>query len=101
MSVYRLRDQLVRHTVEMVVQFHVIVDVDPQRLPLAEAVGLGRKRLQGGAVELAKQIPAAARALFEGTMIQAIEPFGNRLVQREQIEESLVTERGDDPTLGQ
>jgi hypothetical protein len=54
-SVYLLRNQLVRHTVEMVVQFHVIVDVDPQRLPLAEAVGLGRKRLQGGAVELANR----------------------------------------------
>jgi hypothetical protein len=28
-SVYLLRDQLVRHTVVVVVQFHVIVDVHP------------------------------------------------------------------------
>jgi hypothetical protein len=57
--------------------------------------------LQGGTIELAKQIPAAALTLFEGTMIQAIEQLGDRLVQGEQIEEGLVTERGDDPTLGQ
>jgi hypothetical protein len=88
-SFHLLRDQLVGHTVVVAVDFYVIVDVYAHSFPLAKAVGLWGKRLQGRTVELAKQIPVISLALFEGAMIQAIEQLGDRLVQGRQIEEGL------------
>jgi hypothetical protein len=63
------------------VDFDVIVDVGPHRLPFHQPIGLGRQRLKRRMVDASKQAGARAFALAERPLIQTMQQFLHRFIE--------------------
>jgi hypothetical protein len=71
----------VRHAVEALLDFDVVIDANPGLQPFRKAVGLPGKRLQGRSIELFEKIPAAFRSLLERPGVEVLKEFRNRFVE--------------------
>ena len=94
-----LADQLVRHAVDVVLDRHVIVDVDAASLPLREDVTRGRQGPQRLAVELLVEDAAADAQLLHRPVVELVEQDADRGVERTELEEGLVAQTGEYPPL--
>ena len=94
-----LTDQLVRHAVDVVLDRHVIVDVDAASLPLREDVTRGRQGPQRLAVELLVEDAAADAQLLHRLVVELVEQDADRGVERTELEEGLVAQTGEYPPL--
>ena len=81
------------------VDLDVVVDVDPDLLPLGEHVTLGRQRAEGGAVELLEQRTPRPRELAERARVESFKQLRDGGVELGQREERSVAKRGQDPAL--
>ena len=86
----------------------VVVDVDPDLLPLGEHVALGGQRAKRGAVELLEQRAPRARELAQRARVEPLHKLGEACprmgesggrVEFGQREECAVTERSQYPAL--
>ena len=91
--------QSVRDGVVVPVDLDVVVDVDPDLLPLGEHVALGGQRAKRRTVELLKQRAPRSRELAERAFVEPFQQPGDGGVELGQREERAVAKRGQDPAL--
>src|SRR5258708_22193689 len=84
---YLLLGELIRHAVPVVIESHVVIDVDAMRFPIAVLVALCGQGAQCRFVEQFKLALAGALTLAERPVIQPDEQLQNRLVELSQREE--------------
>ena len=77
----------------------MVVDVDPDLLPLGEHVALGGQRAKGGTVELLEHRAPRARELAERALVEPFQQPGDGVVELGQREERSVAKRGQDPAF--
>ena len=70
MHIYILVRQRVRHSVEVTVDFDVIVEVDTRHLPFAKLVTRSQQRLQCRLIQFLKQNASAPVALAERPLVR-------------------------------
>src|SRR5262252_4714411 len=79
--------QLVRRTVVMAVQLHVIVDIDSCLLPLGKDEALCRQRLQCWPIDGRVQLGTRTAQFSEGALVQLDEQLGDGFVEFREAEE--------------
>ena len=89
----------VRDGVVVPADLDVVVDVDPDLLPLGEHVALGGQRAKRGAVELLEQRAPRPRELAERARVEPLKELGNRSVELGQREQRAMTKRSQYPAL--
>src|SRR5512139_485316 len=92
-------DQLIRDTVVVVVQFDVVIDIDPGTLPVGIDIGVNRERFESRFFERFEQDPSGAFELLKGTVIECFQLFGDGLLQFAEAEEGSVPQWSQDPVL--
>src|SRR5205823_10662838 len=84
---YLLLGELIRHAVPVVIEGHMVIDIDAMGLPIAVLIALCGQGTQHRFVEQFKLASAGALTLAEGPVIQPDEQLRNRLVELSQSEE--------------
>lgn len=74
-------DERVRHTVEVLLDGDVIVDVRLRRGPLGEFVACGRQRPKGGTIGGVEQGTPRRRELLEGPVVDPLPREGDGVLQ--------------------
>src|SRR6516225_3419414 len=92
-------NQVVRHTVEVVIEGDVVIDVYPCVGPLTHVERFSREGKHGGTLDALEHTRATTVTLFEGSMIQLFQQFSDGVVQILEPEEGAMTQSGDDPTF--
>src|ERR1043166_3476456 len=92
--------QVVGNAVQVVIEGHVIVDIDPRPRPLAHVEAFAGQRSESRLVERFEDARAAAVTLAKGPVVEPVEKLSNRLVVFFQREELAMAQSGNDPTLG-
>src|SRR5882724_6776706 len=78
---YLLLGELIRHAVPVVIELHVVIDVDAMGLPIAILVALSGQSAQRRCVQQFKLASAGALTFAEWPVIQPDEQLRNRLVE--------------------
>ena len=94
-------EELERDAVGVALDEDVVVDVDPAPLPLRQDVAVGGQRSERRAVELLVEGAAADAELLHRPVVEVVEQHADRRVERSEVEEGLVAEPGEDPSLRQ
>src|SRR5260370_5660608 len=84
---YRLLGELIRHAVPVMIEVHVVIDVDAMGLPIAVLVALSGQGAQRRFIKQFKLASARALTLAEWPVIQPDEQLRNRLIEISQREE--------------
>lgn len=98
----RLQDlahQGVRNAIAMLLDFHVIVDVDRDGLEVRDLITLHRQGLQCRRIELGKGAGAAARQFLERAFVESLEQGEDRAVDVVERGEFLVPQARHDPAF--
>src|SRR5436190_2996370 len=84
---YVLLGELIRHAVPVMIEFHVVIDVDAMALPIAILIALCGQGAQHRFVQQFKLASARTLTLAEWPFIQPDEQLRNRFVEFSQREE--------------
>jgi hypothetical protein len=96
-----LANQLIGCGIVVAFHLHVVVQADPDLLPLREHVGMRRQAGQRGPIEFLIQLRTRAGQFPERPPIQFVDQFPNRFVQLPQTEKLTLPEYRHHPTLRQ
>lgn len=94
-----LADQAVGHGIEVVQHIDVVIGMDLGLLPFSAFKGFRGQCLQGGPLDLVKQIAARPADPAHRAGIQIAQKLGDRRVQRLDREELHVAQPGQDPAF--
>src|SRR6516162_144408 len=95
----QLLHQGVGNAVEVLVEYAMVVDVNPRLTPLAQVIGRRRQRLQSRLVYLLEQASPAAASFLEWSVIEDRQQFPDRCIGFTQAKELAMAQGRQDPTL--
>jgi hypothetical protein len=93
-SFHLLANELIGCGIVVAFHLYVIVQADPDFLPLREHVGVRRQASQRGPIELLIPLRTRAGQFPERSPIQFVDQFPNRFVQLPQTEKLTLPEYG-------
>src|SRR3954447_2550996 len=99
-DLHHLMHQVVGDAIQVVIEGHVIVDIDPRPRPLAHVEVFAGQRPECGLVERFENARPAAVTLAAGPAVEPVEQLSDRLVDFFQGEELAMAQSRDDPALG-
>ena len=95
-----LPDKLIGHTVVVVLDLDVVIDVDPTILPVADLIAPARQGQQHRTIEALKQHAATCPEMLHGPIIELIELGANRAIELPEAEKDHIAQPRQNPTLG-
>lgn len=96
---YLLPDELVGHTVVMLGELDMVIDMDCRFLPDCEFIRFGWQWLEGRPIQFFEKLTPRCPEVLHRPVKEDLQLFMNALVEVRQTEEFPVSQPGEDPSL--